>query len=496
MTPARSEGRAAADRLGRTAVATPSGLALDGGPRRGIEQLHLGVDRGPLEVELAVGRLGRRSPLGPLAGDLLGDVALPGRPAAIPIAGHRLPPFLVAPLPRRPRPRRSRPAGSAASRSSSAGCPCRRPDRPPRPAWGCRRRRRRRPRPAPASRSCSSGWRPWTSRRGPRPRRRRPRRRAGSAAAPSRRARRSTGRGRSRPCAGSPIPIRSLATFSVPSSSITDRSPLCPPCEPPSRNRSLPNGSAKSSVTISRSASGTRSRASSLRTAMPGVVHVGQRLGQRELQAPIPDLDALGRVALAPATGLPRPVREPVEHHPADVVPRARVLAARIAQADDELHDAESTFVLTLFGRPGTPPGHGERPRDEVRRGSSPWYRMRLVGGAHVSRAACSRRRADRVRVAQSVPVARSRPHACHASIRRSIGRCRIGAAERATHGSDAPTSTRRLASAQARRSWRRAAAGHGRVVDGPRVRSSGRRAGACRRPGAADRRAARPGRP
>ena len=48
-----------------------------------------------------------------------------------------------------------------------------------------------------------------------------------------------------------------------------ERSPLCPPCEPDSRNRSLPKGSAKSSAITSMSASGTRLLASSLRTAMP-----------------------------------------------------------------------------------------------------------------------------------------------------------------------------------------------------------------------------------
>ena len=71
------------------------------------------------------------------------------------------------------------------------------------------------------------------------------------------------------PRSGSPIPIRSRLNFSVPSSSTIDRRPLCPPCEPDSRNRSLPNGSAKSSVTTRSSPSGTRSLASSLRTAIP-----------------------------------------------------------------------------------------------------------------------------------------------------------------------------------------------------------------------------------
>ena len=71
------------------------------------------------------------------------------------------------------------------------------------------------------------------------------------------------------PRPGSPIPTRRRAYFSVPSSSMIDRSPLCPPCEPDSRKRSFPNGSAKSSAMTSISPSGTRSRARSLRTALP-----------------------------------------------------------------------------------------------------------------------------------------------------------------------------------------------------------------------------------
>ncbi len=263
--PVLSDDLAAAGRLGRTAVATPP--SSRSAPRRGIEQLDLGLDRGLLEVELLFGGLCGRPPLGPLAGDLLRDVPLAGRPPAVPVAGHRRPPFAFVPPPLRRRRRRRRPGGSFASRSSCVGCPSRRPARRPRPPSAARRRHRRRP--APGARSCSIGSQPSTCLPWPTPRRHRPKRRAGSAAAPSRRPRTSTARGRSPPLAGSPMPIRSLATFSVPSSSMTDRRPLCPPCEPLSRNRSLPNGRAKSSVTTSRSASGTRSRASSLRTARP-----------------------------------------------------------------------------------------------------------------------------------------------------------------------------------------------------------------------------------
>ena len=68
---------------------------------------------------------------------------------------------------------------------------------------------------------------------------------------------------------GSPIPTRRRLNFSVPRSSTIERRPLWPPGPPPSRNRSLPNGSAKSSATTSRSTSGACSRWRTLRTARP-----------------------------------------------------------------------------------------------------------------------------------------------------------------------------------------------------------------------------------
>ena len=61
------------------------------------------------------------------------------------------------------------------------------------------------------------------------------------------------GRGRPRHAPGSPIPTRRRLNFSLLRSAMIERSPLWPPCDPASRNRSLPNGSAKSSATTSRS---------------------------------------------------------------------------------------------------------------------------------------------------------------------------------------------------------------------------------------------------
>ena len=87
-----------------------------------------------------------------------------------------------------------------------------------------------------------------------------------------------------------------------------------------------------------------------------GVVHVRLRLGEDQLQALRAQLDRRGRVALAAAAGPPVPVGEPVEHHPADVVARLRVLVARVAQADDELHDAGPDLLNARRTAPGRRP--------------------------------------------------------------------------------------------------------------------------------------------
>ena len=90
------------------------------------------------------------------------------------------------------------------------------------------------------------------------------------------------------------------------------------------------------------------------------------------------------------------PVGEPVEHHPADVVAGLRVLAARVPQADDELHDpvpAASGPRQDTANGPGTRSGGARRamvsrtPRDgpvrmraPTRPGCHEWPRLRVTG--------------------------------------------------------------------------------------------------------------------
>ena len=65
-----------------------------------------------------------------------------------------------------------------------------------------------------------------------------------------------------------------------------------------------------------------------------GEVHVRLRLQQRELQAVDADLgEPAGELRLERAVV---PPRELVDDHPADVVPVARMFAARVAETDDE----------------------------------------------------------------------------------------------------------------------------------------------------------------
>ncbi len=68
------------------------------------------------------------------------------------------------------------------------------------------------------------------------------------------------------------------------------------------------------------------------------LVHERQRLDDHQVEPAVAahgDRRGVARPALA---GPARPVGDAVEDHPADVVPRLRVLLARIPQADDDLH--------------------------------------------------------------------------------------------------------------------------------------------------------------
>ena len=138
---------------------------------------------------------------------------------------------------------------------------------------------------------------------------------------------------------GSPIPTRRRLNFSVPSSSMTERSPLCPPWLPASRNRSLPNGQREvvCDRRAGRPAAHARARAPCVRP-MPGVVHEGQRLDEGEFEPVVPADGHVRGVALPPTPGQAGPLREPVEHEPTDVVTRPGIPLTRITEPDDDLH--------------------------------------------------------------------------------------------------------------------------------------------------------------
>ena len=99
-----------------------------------------------------------------------------------------------------------------------------------------------------------------------------------------------------------------------------ERRPLWPPGPPPSRKRSLPNGSAKSSTTTSISVSGARSRARTFRTAIPESFMNVWGFDEQQVEAAEAAADDRRRVPLAPATRPTGTIGQPVEDHPADVV--------------------------------------------------------------------------------------------------------------------------------------------------------------------------------
>ena len=68
------------------------------------------------------------------------------------------------------------------------------------------------------------------------------------------------------------------------------------------------------------------------------VVHERERLDQRDVQPAEPPADHVGGIALPATTRPAGPLREPVDHEPADVVPRPRVLRPGVPEPDDDLH--------------------------------------------------------------------------------------------------------------------------------------------------------------
>ena len=68
-----------------------------------------------------------------------------------------------------------------------------------------------------------------------------------------------------------------------------------------------------------------------------GVVHVGERLDEREVESAEPAHDDVGRIALAALARPPGALRDPVHDQPADVVAGARVLRTRVPETHDDL---------------------------------------------------------------------------------------------------------------------------------------------------------------
>src|SRR5450759_4176487 len=68
------------------------------------------------------------------------------------------------------------------------------------------------------------------------------------------------------------------------------------------------------------------------------LVHERQWLDERQIQTAVAALDYGGGIAISALAATAGPVGQPVEDHPADVVPRLLVLSARVAEADNDLH--------------------------------------------------------------------------------------------------------------------------------------------------------------
>ena len=97
---------------------------------------------------------------------------------------------------------------------------------------------------------------------------------------------------------------------------------------------SRPRSKSPSSCTTSTASGSSLKKRAAAPTERPGLVHERLGLQQRELVAVEPDLGELPGELRAPRAAVP--ARELVDDEPADVVAVARVLAARVAETDDE----------------------------------------------------------------------------------------------------------------------------------------------------------------
>ena len=81
------------------------------------------------------------------------------------------------------------------------------------------------------------------------------------------------------------------------------------------------------------------------------LVHERLRLHKQEIEPAVPPIDDRGRVPIPPTAGPAGTVRDPVEDHPADVVPRLAVLLAGVPQPDDDLVDGATSRSRGAPGR-------------------------------------------------------------------------------------------------------------------------------------------------
>ena len=124
-----------------------------------------------------------------------------------------------------------------------------------------------------------------------------------------------------------------------------ERSPLCPASPPPSRIWKPPG--LEIDVVVDDEQGVGRDFEEPRRGAdrLAGHVHVGLRLEQGELALAVADFRDLSRELRA--KGAVVPSGELVRDQPADVVPRARVLPPRVAQAGDEQIECRGALAPT-----------------------------------------------------------------------------------------------------------------------------------------------------
>ncbi len=161
---------------------------------------------------------------------------------------------------------------------------------------------------------------------------------------------------------GRPTPTRTRTKSAPPSSRLSDFSPLLPASPPPRRVRTSPNGRSISSWTTSTRSSASLKEPRAGPDRAPGVVHVGLRAQQRHARrarrrarrrsptrAPLGDA-CRGSGPCARASS--QRSASCLGDHEADVVARAGVLAAGIAQSDDQPVDRSATATEGASQRP------------------------------------------------------------------------------------------------------------------------------------------------